>query len=82
MRKVELRALELHSRIRAAVMSLQDSIEVAETVQGIRMASQRAEGFVLGLETASALRPDVVEDLYIGFESAAQCRLEHLRPRL
>lgn len=82
MRKIELRGLELPSRIREAVMSLQNSIEVAETVQGISMASQRAEGFVWGLETASALKPDVVENLYICFESTAQRRLQYLRPRL
>jgi hypothetical protein len=41
-------------------------------------AADRAEGFVLGLETVKALNPDSLEGLYLAFDIAATARrLEH-----
>lgn len=76
------KTLELPTGVRAAVLKLLNAVEVAESVRSVNMAAQRAEGFVLGLETAGAFRPDVLEALYIGFESASQLRLAHLRESL
>lgn len=41
-------------------------------------ASATAKGFVLGLETAGALRAGDAENLYLVFESALQQRLKIL----
>ncbi|VVO21606.1 hypothetical protein PS723_04254 [Pseudomonas fluorescens] len=41
-------------------------------------AGARAEGFVLGLETAGALRAGDAESLYLAFESAFEQRLKIL----
>ena len=43
-------------------------------------AGARAEGFVLGLETAGALRAGDAERLYIIFETALDERLKSLAP--
>ncbi|WP_318183231.1 hypothetical protein [Pseudomonas fluorescens] len=43
-------------------------------------AGARAEGFVLGLETAGALRAGDAENLYLVFESAIEKRLKILVP--
>lgn len=76
---MKLRKLELPPAVRAAVLKLLDTIEVAESARSVNMAAHRAEGFVLGLETAGAFRPDICEALYIGFDSASQIRIEYLR---
>ncbi|PHN22808.1 hypothetical protein [Pseudomonas sp. ICMP 561] len=65
--------------VRAVVDRLQAQIEVAESVQGVNMAAQRAEGFVLGLETSGGYKTDQVETQYIGFEAVAQSRRDALR---
>ncbi|MFJ7797263.1 hypothetical protein [Pseudomonas sp. NPDC096950] len=43
-------------------------------------AGARAEGFVLGMETAGGLRDGDAERLYIIFESAVEERLKSLAP--
>ena len=43
-------------------------------------AGARAEGFVLGMETAGALRAGDAERLYIIFEAALEERLKSLAP--
>ncbi|VVP90113.1 hypothetical protein PS918_03150 [Pseudomonas fluorescens] len=43
-------------------------------------AGARAEGFVLGMETAGALRAGDAERLYIIFETALEERLKSLAP--
>ena len=69
-----LRAIELPTGVRDAVQKLLAGIEAAETIQGVNMAGHRAEGFVLGLETASAFRASVIEALYIGLYAAVCAR--------
>lgn len=76
---MSIRTMELPAGVRAAVLRLLAAIEVSESVQGVNMASQHAGGFVLGLETAGAFRPDVIESLYIGFETIADHRVRQLR---
>ncbi|WP_052028548.1 hypothetical protein [Pseudomonas syringae] len=76
---MSLRTLVLPTGVRAEVLKLLAGIEVAESAQAVNMAGHRAEGFVLGLETACALKADVIEALYIGFESVTQLRHYDLR---
>ena len=76
---MKLRTLVLPAGVRAEVLKLLAGIEVGESAQGVNMAGQRAEGFVLGLETAGAFKADVIEALYIGFETAAELQRKSLR---
>jgi hypothetical protein len=41
-------------------------------------AADRAEGFVLGIETARALNPDNIESLYLVFDRAFRVRQAEL----
>jgi len=63
--------MELPTGVRTAVLKLLVAVETGESIQAVNMASQRAEGFVLGLETAHALKPDMIEFLYTNFDAAA-----------
>lgn len=76
---MNMRALLMPTGVRAEVLKLLAGIEVAESAQSVNLAGQRAEGFVLGIETAGALKNDVVEALYVGFDIATQARLAHIR---
>ncbi len=75
MSKADLREMVLPTNVRAAVLQLYAAIDVAETRQAVNMAAQRAQGFVFGLETAAAFKPDVIEMLYIGFEIKTNSQL-------
>ncbi|VVO44268.1 hypothetical protein PS723_06332 [Pseudomonas fluorescens] len=55
-------------------------IRRADTMIAAVKAGARAEGFVLGLETAGALRAGDAENLYLVFESAIEKRLKILVP--
>lgn len=79
MSRSDLSTMVLPNGVRAAVVKLQAAIEVAETKQAMNMAVQRAEGFVLGLETAGAFRADVIEKMYVGFEETCLARQLALR---
>jgi len=61
------------------VLKLVAGIEMAESPQAVNMTGHRAEGFVLGLETACALKADVIEALYIQFEAATNAKREGLQ---
>ena len=82
MKCTDLRMMVLPTLVRSVVTRLQAAIEVADTNQGMVMAAQRAEGFVLGLETAGAFQSDVIEALYVGFENAVAIRRDELRDLL
>jgi hypothetical protein len=76
---MSLSKLVLPAEVRTVVDRLLAAIEVADSAQGVNMAAQRGEGFVLGLETVKAFTSEVVETLYIGLEAAAEQRREVLR---
>lgn len=59
--------------VRLQVKKLLAHLESSESIQAVRIAAQRAEGFVLGLETAG-FHGDLTEALYIGFENAAEAQ--------
>lgn len=75
--RIDLRTMDMPELVRTQVFRLLASIEVAETKQAVCIAAQRAEGFVLGLETAG-FHHRLTEALYIGFESAAADRIATL----
>ncbi|AOA08824.1 hypothetical protein [Pseudomonas sp. TMW 2.1634] len=70
-REVDLRAVVMPTRGCTEVFRLVAAIEVAETAQALNVS----EGFLLGLETASATPAALVEELYFGFKIAAKQRL-------
>lgn len=72
---VDLRTLVLPKEMRTCVLRLITRVEVEESIQGVHIAGSLAEGFVLGLETAGALKADLIEELYSGFELLSQSRL-------
>lgn len=74
MRKVDLRAVVMPPRVHNEVNRLLAAIEVAETRQALTVTATRAEGFVLGLETSGGFRSDLIETMYIGFETAVEAQ--------
>jgi hypothetical protein len=72
-RRVDLKTMVMPDLVRAEVTRLLVALEAAESTHALLMAAQRAEGFVLGLETAG-FHKHVIEDFYIGFETAAEVR--------
>jgi hypothetical protein len=77
-RCVDLTTMVMPEQVRTQVLRLLANLEVADTEQATRMALERAEGFVLGLEMATFPR-QITESLYIGFESAAEARLAQIK---
>lgn len=75
---MNVHTIELPARIRHEVLKLVAAIQVGETAQSVGMACQRAEGFVLGLETAVALRNGTIEALYVSFELAGALKRQNL----
>lgn len=71
-------ALNLPQGIHAQALKLLGAIAQARTARDCERAADRAEGFVLGLETVKALNPASIEGLYVAFDNAATARrLEH-----
>lgn len=69
----DLKTMEMPETVRAQALRMVDSMKVAESMQVVRMAASRAEGFVLGLETAG-FHEQLTEALYLEFEAtAADC---------
>jgi hypothetical protein len=63
---------------RCEVAQLITDIERASTLVFVEKAGARAEGFVLGLETAGALRMGDAERLYMFFDAIVEERLKTL----
>jgi len=76
---MNIRAIALHGAVRTVALKLLAGIEASESAQSVNMAGQRAEGFVLGLEAACALKVDVIENIYIGFSTAVSQRIAALQ---
>lgn len=51
-----------------------ERIQQAHSADELWRASDRAEGFVLGLETVKALNAASIEGLYVEFDNAATAR--------
>jgi hypothetical protein len=69
-----LASLNLPPAVQAQVLKLLMHIAQARTADDLFRASDRAEGFVLGLETVKALNPASLEGLYVVFDNAATAR--------
>jgi hypothetical protein len=57
---------------------LWDAITQASTADDLNRAGGKAEGFVLGLESAKAIKSQVAESLYVAFDDAASQRSTEL----
>ncbi|NBB33767.1 hypothetical protein [Pseudomonas sp. BC115LW] len=67
-------ALNLPQAVFAQALKLLERIRRAHNTDELWCASDRAEGFVLGLETVKALNAASIEGLYVAFENAATAR--------
>lgn len=54
------------------------AITQAATAADLNRAAGKAEGFVLGLESAKAIKSQVAEALYVAFDDAASQRMHEL----
>lgn len=70
--------LDLPAAIRVQGSKLLYAIRSAATQMDALRAADRAEGFVLGIETLRALNPDDIEGLYLVFDRAFQVRQAEL----
>lgn len=68
-------ALNLPHAVQAQALKLLNRIQQAHSQDDVRRAADRAEGFVLGVETVKALNPASIEGLYLVFDNAATARL-------
>ncbi|VVO38188.1 hypothetical protein [Pseudomonas fluorescens] len=57
---------------------LWDAITQAGSADELNRAGGKAEGFVLGLESAKAIKSQVAESLYVAFDNAASQRSTEL----
>ena len=69
-----LAALNLPHAVQAQALKLLGRIQQAHSADELWRASDRAEGFVLGLETVKALNDASIEGLYVAFDNAATAR--------
>ncbi|WP_339530189.1 MULTISPECIES: hypothetical protein [unclassified Pseudomonas] len=76
--QASLAALNLTGATRAQADKLLQTILSSATTPATLRAIDRAEGFILGLETVGALSADAIERLYLAFYDAAQTRLTEL----
>ncbi|MEO8639989.1 hypothetical protein [Pseudomonas sp.] len=73
-----LAPLGLPAAIRVQGSKLLRAIRSAATLLDALRAADRAEGFVLGIETLCVLNPDDIEGLYLVFNRAFQVRQAEL----
>lgn len=69
-----LAAWNLPTAVHFRALKLLSNIAQATTVADTLHAADRAEGFVLGIETVKALNPAAIEALYLVFDDASQAR--------
>lgn len=67
-------AWNLPKAVHFRALKLLSNIAQATTVADTLHAADRAEGFVLGIETVKALNPGAIEALYLVFDHASQAR--------
>ncbi|WDU63898.1 hypothetical protein LRS56_05040 [Pseudomonas poae] len=58
---------------------LLDNITGAATHEELNRAGGKAEGFVLGLESAKAIKSQIAESLYVAYDDAASNRAGELK---
>ncbi|VVQ25981.1 hypothetical protein [Pseudomonas fluorescens] len=72
--------VELSPKIEREADKLLAQIARADSMILAAKAGARAEGFVLGLEAAGALRESTIDQLYVIFDVATEERLRSLAP--
>lgn len=70
----DVTAMNLPHAVQAQVLKFLAQIARAQTADDLFRASDRAEGFVLGLETVKSLNAASIEALYKAFDDAATAR--------
>jgi hypothetical protein len=55
-----------------------DAITQASTAEELNRAGGKAEGFVLGLESAKAIKSQIAESMYVAYDDAATQRASEL----
>lgn len=70
--------LVLPPNVEAQTLKLLGRIAQASSKGECELAAERAEGFVLGMETVRALNASSIEGLYLAFEHTATARLLEL----
>ncbi len=73
-----LAPLALPAGLDAQARKLLHAIDIACSLEDTQRAADRAEGFVLGVETAQGLMPTDVEALYLAFDYAERVRQTEL----
>lgn len=71
-----LAALDLPPAVKVQTLKLLERIRKAANPDDLWRASDRAAGFVLGLETVEALEAAGIKGLYEAFDEAATARRE------
>ncbi len=70
--------ITLSPKIEREAGKLLAQIARADSMTVAAKAGARAEGFVLGLESARALTDETIDQLYVIFDSATESRLKEL----
>ncbi|EJL08219.1 hypothetical protein [Pseudomonas chlororaphis] len=75
---MSIEQISLPKGVGPQAMKLWDAITQAGSAAELNRASGKAEGFVLGLESAKAIKSQVAESLYVAFDDAASQRSAEL----
>lgn len=76
----DLAAISLPPGIHAQLTNHLAHLARAEDLRTLELATERAQGFVEGVEAARALTPATIEALFIAFDNAATARRLMLAP--
>ncbi|AIS13899.1 MULTISPECIES: hypothetical protein [Pseudomonas] len=75
---MSIEQISLPKGVGPQAMKLWDAITQAGSAAELNRAGGKAEGFVLGLESAKAIKSQVAESLYVAFDDAASQRSAEL----
>ncbi|AZD07435.1 hypothetical protein C4K26_2023 [Pseudomonas chlororaphis] len=75
---MSIEQISLPKGVSPQAMKLWDAITQAGSAAELNRAGGKAEGFVLGLESAKAIKSQVAESLYVAFDDAASQRSAEL----
>ncbi|ROL86142.1 hypothetical protein [Pseudomonas chlororaphis] len=75
---MSIEQISLPKGVGPQAMKLWDAITQAGSAAELNRAGGKAEGFVLGLESAKAIKSQVAESLYVAFDDAASLRSAEL----
>ncbi|PXX60798.1 hypothetical protein SAMN05660489_04266 [Pseudomonas sp. LAMO17WK12:I10] len=75
---MSIEQISLPKGVGPQAMKLWDAITQAGSAAELNRAGGKAEGFVLGLESAKAIKSQVAESLYVAFDDATSQRSAEL----